>query len=225
MSKLTWDNTGERYFETGVSKGVLYPMGVSNTYATGVAWNGLTAVTETPGGAEATDLWADNIKYGTLRSPETFGGTIECYTFPDEWAECNGAAMHATAKGVTIGQQSRKTFGLCYRTNIGNDNDPSAEGAYKLHFIYGATTSPSEKTFNSQSDSPEAVTLSYEYTCNGVNATGYKPVSSLEIDSRTADPECLAELEKKIYGDTDTEPTLPLPDEIITLMTPSGVGG
>lgn len=224
MAALTWDLVGKRFFETGVSKGVLYPMG-SSGYDKGVAWSGLTAVTENPGGAEPTDLWADNIKYATLRSPETFGGTIECFTYPDEWAECDGRAIIENANGVALGQQARKSFGLCYRTNIGNDNDPSAESAYMLHLIYGATASPSEKTNNTQSDSPEAVTLSYEYTCTGVNATGYKPVSSITIDSRTADPDCLAALEAKLYGDESEEATLPLPDEVITLMTPSGVGG
>lgn len=225
MAVLTWDGTGEKYFETGVSKGVLYPISSSGTYDTGVAWNGLTSVSETPSGAEPTDLWADNIKYGTLRSPETYGGTIEAYTYPDEFAECDGSALHASATGVKLGQQSRKPFGFSYRTQIGDDTDPAAESAYLLHLVYGATASPSERTYNTINDSPEAITFSWEFTCTGVETAGYKPVSSITIDSRTADATCLAALEEKLYGGASTEAELPLPAEVITLMTPSGVGG
>ena len=205
MAVLTWDGTGEKYFETGVSKGVLYPISSSGTYDTGVAWNGLTSVSETPSGAEPTDLWADNIKYGTLRSPETYGGTIEAYTYPDEFAECDGSALHASATGVKLGQQSRKVFGFSYRTQIGDDTDPAAENAYLLHLVYGATASPSERTYNTINDSPEAITFSWEFTCTGVETAGYKPVSSITIDSpnrRRNLPRCVGReaVWRRFYG-------------------------
>ena len=223
--RLVWDKTGERYYETGVSQGVLYPQ-VSGTYPNGVAWNGLTGVTESPSGAEATAIYADNIKYLSLMSTEEFGATIEAYTYPDEFAQCDGSAE--LADGVMIGQQSRKAFGLCYKTVLGNDVDGNDHG-YKLHIIYGALASPSEKGYATINDSPEAITFSWEVTTTPVSVAGLKPTASLVIDSTKADPTCLAALEEVLYGKDPTEegltdgvaPRLPLPDEIKTLMTPS----
>lgn len=221
MAALTWDGSGERLYETGVDRGVLYVMSTGGTYGTGVAWNGLTGVTESPSGAEETALYADNIKYVSLYSAEEFGATIEAYTYPDEFAECDGSAELAT--GVTVGQQSRKTFGLCYRTLLGNDTDGQSHG-YKLHLIYGATASPSEKAYATVNDSPEAITFSWEITTTPVNVTGMSPTASITIDSTKADPTCLAALEAKLYGSTEPSgtPTLPLPDVVKTLMTPAG---
>ena len=226
MSKIVWDQTGERLYETGVDRGVLYLVGSTGAYDTGFAWNGLTAVTESPSGAEATDLYADNIKYLSMRSAETFGATVEAYTYPDEFAECDGSATLAT--GVQIGQQSRKTFGLCYRTQIGNDVDLNDHG-YKLHLIYGCSASPSERAYATINDSPEAITFSWELTTTPVNVSGLKPTACVTIDSTKADPECLAALEEILYGKdaggegvpAAVEPRLPLPDEIKTIMTPA----
>ena len=215
MPKLTWDASGDRLYETGVKQGVLYVMN-SNVYGNGVAWNGLTAITESPSGAESTPLYADDIKYLDLRSTEEFGATIEAYTYPDEFAACDGSA--SLADGVSIGQQARKMFGLCYRTTVGNDTDGTDHG-YKLHLIYGATASPSEKAYETINDSPEAITFSWEITTTPVSVTGFKPTASITIDSTKADPTCLAALEEKLYGGTSTEPTLPLPDEVKTIMT------
>ena len=215
MAKIEWDKTGERLYETGVKNGVLYVQ-EGGTYQNGVAWNGLTAVTESPSGAEATPLYADDIKYLNLLSAEEFGATIEAYTYPDEFAACDGSA--ALAEGVMIGQQARKTFGLCYRTTIGNDTDGNDHG-YKLHIIYGALAAPSEKAYATINDSPEAITFSWEITTTPVNVAGAKPTASITIDSTKADPTKLAALEKKLYGDTDTEATLPLPDEIKQIFT------
>ena len=214
MSKIVWDQTGERLYETGVKQGVLY-IPASGVYSKGVAWNGLTAVTESPSGAEATALYADDIKYLNLMSNEEFGCTIEAYTYPDEFAACDGSA--SLAKGVSVGQQPRKTFGLCYRTTLGNDTDGNNYG-YKLHMVYGCLAAPSEKAFSTINDSPEAITFSWEVSTTPVNVTGHKPTAHLEIDSTKADPVKLAALEKILYGDTDTEARLPLPDEIVTLM-------
>ena len=214
MSKIVWDQTGERLYETGVKQGVLY-IPASGVYSKGVAWNGLTAVTESPSGAEATALYADDIKYLNLMSHEEFGCTIEAYTYPDEFAACDGSA--SLAKGVSIGQQPRKTFGLCYRTTLGNDTDGNDYG-YKLHMVYGCLAAPSEKAFSTINDSPEAITFSWEVSTTPVNVAGHKPTAHLEIDSTKADPVKLAALEKILYGDTDTEARLPLPDEIVTLM-------
>lgn len=215
MAKIEWDKTGERLYETGVKNGVLYVQ-EGGVYGNGVAWNGLTAVTESPSGAEATPLYADDIKYLNLLSTEEFGATIEAYTYPDEFAACDGSA--ALADGVMIGQQARKTFGLCYRTTIGNDTEGNDHG-YKLHIIYGALASPSEKAYATINDSPEAITFSWEVTTTPVNVTGAKPTASITIDSTKADPTKLAALEKKLYGDTDTQATLPLPDEIKGIFT------
>lgn len=217
--KLTWDATGERYFEMGVSKGVLFVMGAEGTYGAGVAWNGLSTVTESPEGAEPTDIWADNIKYATLRSTETFSGTIEAYTYPDEFNACNGEAT--LVEGATIGQQSRATFGLCYRTEIGSDTASDGTAGYKLHFLYGLTASPSEKAYASINDSPEAIAFSWEVSSTPVTVTsisGAKPTSTVVVDSRTADSTKLRELEKMVYGDTATTSKLPTPDEIYTLL-------
>ena len=218
MSKIVWDQTGERLYETGVKQGVLY-IPTSGVYSKGVAWNGLTAVTESPSGAEATALYADDIKYLNLMSTEEFACTIEAYTYPDEFAECDGSA--SLVAGVNIGQQPRKTFGLCYRTTIGNDTDSNAHG-YKLHMVYGCLAAPSEKAYATINDSPEAITFSWEVSTTPVNVTGHKPTALLTIDSTKADPTKLADLEKILYGDTDTEPRLPLPDEIASLMTVGG---
>lgn len=218
MSKLVWDQTGKRLYETGVRNGVLY-IPTSGVYSKGVAWNGLTAVTESPSGAEATPLYADDIKYLNLMSTEEFGATIEAYTYPDEFAECDGSA--ALVDGVYIGQQARKTFGLCYRTTLGNDVDGNDYG-YKLHIIYGCLAAPSEKGYATINDSPEAITFSWEVTTTPVNVTGAKPTASITIDSTKADTTKLAALEDILYGSESEEARLPLPDEIKTIMTAAG---
>lgn len=223
MSKITWDKTGERLYETGVDRGVLYLLNKSGAYTPGVPWNGLTAVTESPSGAESTPLYADNIKYLNMLSTEEFGCTIEAYTYPDEFAECDGSA--SLAEGVTIGQQNRSVFGFAYRTLLGNDIDSTNYG-YKLHLIYGAQASPSEKNYATVNDSPEAISLSWEITTTPVNVSGFKPTASITIDSTKVDKEKLAALEAILYGkDPSTpegsdgvEPRLPLPDEIKQLM-------
>lgn len=217
MSKLVWDQTGERYYETGVKNGVLYVYD-NNTYGTGVAWNGLTAVTESPSGAEANPLYADDIKYLNLMSAEEFGATIEAYTYPDEFAQCNGEA--SLAEGVLIGQQSRKTFGLCYRTTVGNDTEGNDYG-YKIHIIYGALAAPSERAYASINDSPEAITFSWEVTTTPVQVAGGKPTASIVIDSTKADKTKLEILEAMLYGSDSEEPTLPMPDVIKAIMAGS----
>ena len=216
MPKLTWDNTGERIFESGVKQGVLYPIQSDGKYTKGVAWNGLTAVTESPSGAEATALYADDIKYLNLLSNEEFGATIEAYTYPDEFAECDGSAELAT--GVMIGQQKRNTFGLCYRTTIGNDVEGNDYG-YKLHLVYGCLAAPSEKGYSTINDNPDAITFSWEVSTTPVNVEGFKPTSQITIDSTKADPTKLAALEAVLYGSAETEAKLPLPDEVATLMS------
>lgn len=217
MAALVWDKTGERYYETGIEKGVYYPIGTGN-YEGGVAWNGLTSVTESPSGAEATALYADNIKYLNLISAEEFAATVEAYTYPPEFAEANGEKE--LVQGVRIGQQTRSMFGMSYVTRKGNDVQGSNLG-YIIHLIYGATAAPSEKQYSSINESPEAMTLSWELSTTPVVVTGGKPTASLTIDSTTADPTKLVELEKILYGDEMTEPRLPLPNEIATLMTPA----
>ena len=216
MPKLIWDATGERVYETGVRNGVLYPM-VDGAYPKGVVWNGLTAVTESPSGAESTPLYADDIKYLNLISAEEFGATVEAYTYPEEFAECDGSAT--LVKGVTIGQQPRKTFGMSYRTVIGNDVNNESHG-YKLHLIYGAVATPSEKAYSTINDSPEAITFSWELTTTPVNVTGFKPTACLTIDSTKVDKGKLTALEDILYGTQEVEARLPLPDEIATLMNP-----
>lgn len=228
MSKLVWDQTGERLFETGTDHGVVYPTfvkGVDETpdrYINGVAWNGLTGVTESPEGADATDLWADNIKYLSLRAAEDFKGTIEAYTYPDEFAILDGSAEIAT--GVRIGQQARKAFGFCYRTLVGNDVDGQEHG-YKLHLLYGCTVSPSERGYSTVNDSPEAITFSWSLETTPVNVTGYKPTACVTIDSTKADPTNLATLEAALFGTTETDPYLPFPDEVASIMSTASVGG
>ena len=215
MSKLKWDQTGERFYETGVKNGVLYPLSSEGTYSPGVAWNGLTAVTESPSGAEATPLYADDIKYLHLFSTEEFGATVEAYTYPDEFAECDGSKP--IVDGVFIGQQPRKTFGMCYRTAIGNDTEGSDHG-YKLHIIYGAKAAPTEKAYATINDSPEAITFSWELSTTPVNVTGFKPTASVvEEILYGKDP-------TTIGGEDGTEPRLPLPDEIKTLIGTPGKG-
>ena len=211
MAKLVWDESGKRLYETGVEKGVLYVQGENGQYQKGVAWNGLTAVTESPSGAEPTALYADDIKYLELFSAEEFGATIEAYTYPEEFEACDGSASLGT--GVTIGQQDRKAFGLCYRTIVGNDVKGNENG-YKLHLIYGAKAKPSEKAYATVNDSPEAVTFSWEVTTTPVNVAGFKPTASVTIDSTKIQPEKLKPIEDKLYGTASEEATLPLPDEI-----------
>lgn len=212
---LVWDQTGERYYETGVSKGVLYPQSTSGTYPLGVAWNGLTAVTESPSGAESTALYADDIKYLNILSTEEFAATIEAYTYPDEFAKCDGSAE--LMPGVSIGQQKRSPFGLSYKTMLGNDTDGNDHG-YKLHIIYGALAAPSEKAFATVNDSPEAITFSWEISTTPVSVTGQKPTATVVIDSTKVNAAKLAALEKVLYGSEDTDPRLPLPDEIKSIM-------
>lgn len=220
MAVLTWDGSGERYFETGIDKGVLYPIDGSGLYPLGVAWNGLVSVTESPSGAEPTALYADNIKYLTLVSAEEFGCTIEAYTYPDEFAACDGSIEvdSALTPGTFVGQQPRTVFGLVFRTKVGNDVDQ--ELGYKLHLIYGCLASPSEKAYQSVNDSPEAVTFSWDVTTTPVATTGFSATAQIIIDSRTADPTSLAALELKLFGDVATDPELPLPDVVIADMTP-----
>lgn len=221
MSKLVWDQNGQRTYETGVNQGVLYVRGEDGKYGNGVAWNGLTAVTESPSGAEASPIYADNIKYLNLMSAEEFGATIEAYTYPEEFGECDGSAE--IAKGVLIGQQARKTFGLSYKTLLGNDVDGDSYG-YKLHFIYGALAAPSEKAYATVNDSPEAITFSWEISTTPVNVTGFKPTATVTVDSTKCDPAKLKLLEDKIYGTESEEASLPLPDEIIALIGTEAAG-
>ena len=214
MAKLVWDAIGEKRYETGVDHGVLYVQ-EGGVYPKGVVWNGLTAVTESPGGAEATPLYADNIKYLNLMSAEEFNATIEAYTYPDEFAQCDGSAE--LVAGVSIGQQKRKTFGMCYRTTVGNDTDSNAYG-YKLHIIYGALPPPSEKAYSTINDSPEAITFSWEVSTTPVPVTDHEPTASIIIDSTKVAKEKLAALEAILYGSADAEARLPLPDEIAEVM-------
>lgn len=244
--RLVWDKTGEKCYETGVDHGVLYMQDETGNYTTGEVWNGLTAVNESPGGAEATDIYADNIKYGTLRSAETFGATIEAYFYPQSFEECDGSKE--VAPGIHIGQQDRKPFGLCYRTEVHNDTATDSDDGYKLHLVYGATASPSEKARSTINESPEAMSMSWEITTTPTNVTGYKPAATITIDSRKTDKAKLKEFEDILYGtdapatsiqtyadlnedeDDDnvtpsnpttgvgTDPRLPLPDEVIAFF-------
>ena len=221
MSKLVWDQTGQRFYETGVSNGVLYPQAADGTYPEGVAWNGLTAITESPSGADATNLFADDIKYLALRSAEEFGGTIEAYTYPDEFAVCDGSAE--PVEGVIIGQQNRTPFGLCYKTVIGNDTQTNDYG-YMLHLIYNATASPSERAYQTINDSPEAITFSWEFTTTPVPVENFKPTAYIRINSKKVDRAKLDLLEAALFG-TDTEGQtqgttayLPSPDDVIDFL-------
>lgn len=216
--KLEWDKTGERTYETGIDRGVLYLLGNGGTYDSGVAWNGLISVSESPSGAEPTPIYADNIKYLNLMSAEEFAATIEAYTYPDEFGACDGSAE--LVSGVSIGQQDRKTFGLAYRTKVGNDVQGDAHG-YKLHIIYGGMASPSEKAYQTINDDPEAIAFSWEITTTPVNVTGHKPTATLVVDSTKVEPTKLSALEEILYGSEEAEPRLPLPDEIATLFAPT----
>lgn len=221
MSKILWDQVGEKQFETGVDRGVLYPQNSDGTYPMGEGWNGLTSVAENPSGAEDNALYADNIKYLNLKSAEEFGATIGCYYYPDAWEECDGTAT--VAKGVKMGQQKRRNFGLSYRTLKGNDTDGQDHG-YKLHLIYNCSASPSEKSYTSVNDSPDAIEFSYEVTTTPIPVEGYKPTSLITIDSTEVDAEKLAEFEKILYGtdgvdgEEGTDPRLPLPAEVIAFF-------
>ena len=217
--KLIWDNVGDRFYETGTSQGVLYPQGENGTYPLGVVWNGLTGVTESPSGAEPSPLYADNIKYLNLTSTEEFGATVEAYTYPDEFAECDGSAD--IAKGVSIGQQPRKAFGLSYKTIIGNDLEGDDHG-YKLHIIYNAKASPTDKSYTTVSDSPDAITFSWELTTTPLTISGFKPTANITIDSTKVDATKLQELETILYGSEEEEARLPLPSEIVTIMGTAG---
>ena len=217
--KLVWDETGKRTYETGVSKGVLYPQ-AAGEYPQGVAWNGLTAVTESPSGAEATPLYADNIKYLNLVSAEEFGATVEAYTYPDEFAACNGEA--ALTEGVSIGQQARTAFGMAYQTKVGNDTN--SEAGYKIHLIYGALATPSEKAYATVNDSPEAITFSWELTTTPVEVEGFKPTATLVIDSTKVEADKMAAIEKVLYGDADAEARLPLPNEVLSIINGEAQG-
>lgn len=215
MAKLTWDTVGERFYETGVDHGVLFIPNAQGVYDHGYAWNGLTAVTESPSGAESNPQYADNVKYLNLISAEEFGATIEAFTYPDEFAQCDGSA--SPQAGVSIGQQSRKTFGLVYRTRVGNDLDGTDKG-YKLHLIYGAQAAPSEKAYTTINDSPEALTFSWELTTTPVAVTGYKPTASITIDSTKVSSTALATLEDALFGTAGLDPHLPTPDEVLAIF-------
>lgn len=217
MVALTWDAVGERTYETGVDHGVLYTPDGTGEYVTGVAWNGLVTVTETPGGAEANPQYADNIKYLNLLSAETFAATIEAFTFPDEWAQHDGLAT--PQPGVTVGQQSRKPFGLVYRTRFGNDVEGTDYG-YKLHLVYGCLATPSEKAYNTINDSPEAITFSWEVSTTPVPVTGRQPTSLLVVDSTVVAPADLTVLEEQLFGAAAITPNLPMPDEVIAMFAP-----
>lgn len=214
MSKLVWDAVGERLYETGTKQGVLYPM-VNNAYPLGVAWNGLTAVTASPEGADATDLYADDIKYLTLRAAENFKCTIEAYTYPDEWAACDGSAV--VADGVKIGQQPRTMFGFSWVSTLGNDTELDNHG-YIIHLVWGGSAAPSEKAYQTINDSPEAITFSWEVDTIPVEVTDHKPTAYMEIDSTKADATKLAALEAVLYGTTNGDPHLPMPNEVIAMM-------
>lgn len=215
MAMLVWDQEGQKVYETGTRKGVLYTKDTTGAYSKGYAWNGLTSVSLSPSGADATDLWADDIKYLSIRAAETMGGTIEAYTYPDEFMECDGSAE--PAPGLVVGQQARKPFGFCYRSVLGNDSQGESYG-YKLHILYGCTASPSEKGYQTVNDSPEAITFSWEFDTTPVNVAGYKPTSYLCLNSVKIGAEKMKAIEDILYGTAEDEPRLPLPDEIINIV-------
>lgn len=215
MARLIWDEVGQRFFETGVKNGVLYVQDNDGSYKNGVVWNGLTAVTESPSGAEETPLYADDVKYLTLRSAEEFGATVEAYTYPEEFEQCDGSA--AIAEGVTIGQQARRAFGLCYRTSVGNDIQ-GQNFSYKLHLIYGCTVAPSEKSYSTINDNPEAITFSWELSTVPVPVDGFSPTASLVIDASKVDEGKMQLLEDALFGDESNEAKLLLPNEIMGML-------
>lgn len=215
MAKLIFNNVGERLFETGVKNGVLYVMGDDGTYENGVVWNGLTAVTESPSGAETTPLYADDVKYVVIYAAEEFGATVEAYTYPEEFEQCDGSA--SIFEGITIGQQTRKSFGMCYKTSVGNDVQGQDFG-YKIHIIYGAKAAPSEKSYSTINDSPEAVTFSWELSTVPVPVEGFNPTATMVIDSTRVPAEKMTLIEEKLYGTESTEATLPLPGELLALL-------
>lgn len=215
MAKLVFNNVGERLFETGVKNGVLYVMGDDGAYENGVVWNGLTAITESPSGAETTPLYADDVKYVVIYAAEEFGATVEAYTYPEEFEQCDGSA--AISEGITIGQQTRKSFGMCYRTSVGNDVQGQDFG-YKIHIIYGAKAAPSEKSYSTVNDSPEAVTFSWELSTVPVPVEGHNPTATMVIDSTRVPADKMALIEAKLYGSEEAEATLPLPNEILELI-------
>src|SRR4051812_29408947 len=216
MTVLTWDNVGERLYETGVDHGVLFQLDETGAYVDGVPWNGLTTVTESPSGAESNKQYADNTVYVNLISAEEFGGTVEAYTYPDEFGQNDGS--DEPAEGVSLGQQGRRPFGLVYRTLQGNDVDGQDHG-YKLHLVYGAQASPSEKAYSTVNDSPEAIAFSWEFSTTPITVTGHKPTSLLTVDSTTSDPAALQALEDILFGTPSDEARLPTPDEVIALFT------
>ena len=215
MARLIWDEVGQRFFETGVKNGVLYVQDNDGSYKNGVVWNGLTAVTESPSGAEETPLYADDVKYLTLRSAEEFGATVEAYTYPEEFEQCDGSA--SIANGVTIGQQARRAFGLCYRTSVGNDIQ-GQNYSYKLHLIYGCTVAPSEKSYSTINDNPEAITFSWELSTVPVPVDGFSPTASLVIDASKVDEGKMQQLEDALFGNESSEATLLLPNQIMELI-------
>lgn len=220
MSKLVWDQVGERYYETGTKNGVLYPQNAQGEYPLGVAWSGLTGVTESPSGGDANDIYADDMKYLSLRGAEDFGGTVTCYSYPDEWEECDGSAEPVS--GLTIGQQVRKPFGMVFKSVKGNDTVKDDYG-YKLHLIYNATASPSERAYQTVNDSPEAIEFSYEFTTIPIAISGYKPIARMTIDSTKCNADRLKNLEDVLFGTESSDPRLPLPDEVVSILRDSTV--
>lgn len=222
FAPLVWDETGKKLFETGVSNVALYPQDTTGVYGAGVAWNGVTNISESPSGAEATTLWANNGKYLNLYSVEEYASSIEAYTYPDEFAECDGSAE--IAKGVSIGQQTRKSFGLAYKTLVGSDTDGNDHG-YKLHLVYGCKAAPSERSHATVNDSPEALSFSWEISTTPVSVTGHKPTASVEIDSTKVEPAKLAAFEKILFGSDEAAARLPLPDEVASLFAAASSEG
>lgn len=216
MPRLEWDKVSERFYETGNDHGVLYLQDTTGAYPLGVAWNGLVSVSESPSGAESNPQYADNIKYLELKGAEEFGATIEAFTYPDEWMECDGSAE--PVEGVVVAQQVRKPFGFVYRSRIGNDTQGDDLG-YKLHLIYNALASPSEKAYTTVNESPEPLTFSWEITTTPIAVTGHRPTAAITIDSTKADASKLAALEDILFGSDSSEPKLPTPDEVITMMS------
>lgn len=216
MAKIIWDEVGKRFYETGVSNGVLYPQNEKGEYQVGVPWNGLTTISESPSGAEPNDLYADNVKYATMRSAETHGFGIEAYTYPDEFEECDGSKE--VVPGVYIGQQTRKSFGFAYKTAVGSDTLDDATKNYKLHLAYGCTASPSEKSYSTINDSPEAITFSWDITCTQVNIDGFKPTATIVLNSLEVPEDLMKQIEDVLYGTENTEPRLLLPNELVEMV-------